>query len=158
LRTAIRALRAPGDEITRILDAAREGAEQLLAKAERVAADRVEAADKEVTLLRDSVAAEVDRLKREADEYAREVRAAADRDAQDRLSDTTRRLEAMLHGEARVRDLLYSLEVILPEIREDLLSAERDITESIDRTIVLDEPSQVADAATLEEQVAAPTR
>lgn len=134
----------PGDEVTRILDAAREGAEQLLAKAERVAADRVEAADKEVTLLRDSVSAETERLRREADEYAERVRSSADRDAQERLGDTTRRLEALLAGEARIRELLYSLEVILPEMREDLLSAERDITESIDRTIVLDEPAPFA--------------
>ena len=130
----------PGEEVTRVLDSAREGAEALLAKAERVAADRVAAAEKEAQLLRDSVAAATDALKRDADDYAAEVRGAAERDAHERLGDTTRRLEQLLLGEARVRELLYSLEVIVPEIRQDLLDAERDISESIDRTIVLDEP------------------
>lgn len=129
-----------GAEVSRILDAARAAAEQLLARAERTAADRVAAADKEATILRDSVGAETDRLKREAAEYAERTRSAADQDASERLGDTTRRLEQLLAGEARIRELLYSLEVILPEIREDLLDAERDIAESIDRTIVLDEP------------------
>ena len=131
----------PGDEVTRILDAAREGAEQLLAKAERVSADRVGAAEKESTRLRDEVTADAERLRREADEYAEEVRAAANRDARERLEDTERRLEALLLGEARIRELLYSLEVILPEIREDLIDAERDIKGSMNRTITLDEPS-----------------
>lgn len=142
----------PGAEVSRILDAARAAAEQLLARAERTAADRVAAADKEATILRDSVGTETDRLKREAAEYAERTRDAADKDASERLGDTTRRLEQLLAGEARIRELLYSLEVILPEIREDLLNAERDIAESIDRKIVLDEPVDASvrsdDAAT----------
>jgi cell division septum initiation protein DivIVA len=137
-----------GLEVASIFDAARSAAEQLLAKAERVAADRVEAAEKEATLLRDSVATAADNLKREADEYLERTRAAADQDARDRLGDTTRRLDALLLAEARVRELLYSLEVILPEIREDLLDAERDIVENIDRTIALDEePARSVPAA-----------
>lgn len=130
----------PGEEVARVLDSAREGAEAMLAKAERVAADRVAAAEKEAELLRDSVAAATDTLKREAESYAAEVRSAAERDAEERLGDTTRRLEQLLLGEARVRELLYSLEVIVPEIRQDLLDAERDIGESLDRTIVLNGP------------------
>lgn len=135
---------SPGNEVAKILDAARESAEQLLARAERVAADRVEAAEKEATLLRDSVAAATDTLKREADEYSARTRAAADRDESERLGKTTQRLERLLLAEARVRELLYSLEVILPEIREDLLDAERDIIDNLDRPIVLAEPAPAA--------------
>jgi DivIVA domain-containing protein len=146
----------PGEEVARILDSAREAAEELLAKAEQVAADRVAAADKEATLTRDSVAASTDTLKREADEYSERTRRAADLDAQERLTETTRRVEQLLLGESRVRELLYSLEVILPEIREDLLAAERDILDGVDRTIVLDEtPPAVEATSELEDEQAA---
>jgi DivIVA domain-containing protein len=148
----------PGDEVTRILDAAREGAEQLLAKAERVSADRVEAGEKEATLLRDSVTAATDKLKRDADDYSEQVRAAANRDAAERVGETERRVEALLLGEARVRELLYSLEVILPDIRQDLLNAERDIVGSIERTIVLDDVAEPLAAATAPDEESTTTR
>lgn len=145
----------PGPEVTRILASATNAAEELLAKAERRASDRLEAAEKEAVLLRDAVAASIDEARREADEYAERTRAEADADARARLAETTRRVERLLSGEARVRDLVYSLEVLLPEIREDLLTAERDLVEGIDRTIVLDEAAS-AEPSSLEERAPTP--
>ena len=120
-----------GQEVGHVLQTAKESAEAVRRKAEEEAAALRARAEQEANGVRDAAGKAAKRLTEEAEQYAVGVRASADRDATERIRETTRRVERLQTTEAKLRQRLYSLETMLHAIRQDIESAqESDLEEA----------------------------
>lgn len=109
-----------GEEVGTVLKVARESANALRQKAEDEAAAARRRAEEESAALRNAASAAAKRLTEEAERHAIEVRAAAERDAGERLRETARRVERLQGTETKLRQRLYSLEMMLQSMRQEL--------------------------------------
>lgn len=113
-----------GQEVGHVLQTAKESAEAVRRKSEEEAAALRARAEQEANGVRDAAGKAAKRLTEEAEQYAIGVRASADRDATERIRETTRRVERLQTTEAKLRQRLYSLETMLHAIRQDIESAQ----------------------------------
>ena len=113
-----------GEEVGTVLKVARESANTLRQKAEDEAAATRRRAEEESAALRNAASAAAKRLTEEAERHAIEVRASAERDAGERLRETARRVERLQGTETKLRQRLYSLEMMLQSMRQELDSAD----------------------------------
>ena len=113
-----------GEEVGTVLKVARESANALRQKAEDEAAATRRRAEEESAALRNAASAAAKRLTEEAERHAIEVRASAERDAGERLRETARRVERLQGTETKLRQRLYSLEMMLQSMRQELDSAD----------------------------------
>ena len=113
-----------GEEVETVLKVARESANQLRQKAEDEAAAARRRAEEESAALRNAASAAAKRLTEEAERHSIEVRAAAEREAGDRLRETGRRVERLQATETKLRQRLYSLEMMLQSMRQELDAAD----------------------------------
>jgi DivIVA domain-containing protein len=113
-----------GEEVGTVLKVARESANQQRQKAEDEAAATRRRAEEESAALRNAASAAAKRLTEEAERHAIEVRAHAERDAGERLRETARRVERLQGTETKLRQRLYSLEMMLQSMRQELDSAD----------------------------------
>lgn len=113
-----------GEEVGTVLKVARESANALRQKAEDEAAATRRRAEEESAALRNAASAAAKRLTEEAERHAIEVRAHAERDAGERLRETARRVERLQGTETKLRQRLYSLEMMLQSMRQELDSAD----------------------------------
>jgi DivIVA domain-containing protein len=122
-----------GQEVGHVLQTAKESAEAVRRKADEEAGALRARAEQEASGVRDAAGKAAKRLTEEAEQYAIGVRASADRDATERIRETTRRVERLQTTEAKLRQRLYSLETMLHAIRQDIESAqETDMEENED--------------------------
>ena len=120
-----------GAEVSHVFQTAKESAEAVRRKADEEATALRARAEQEANGVRDAAGKAAKRLTEEAEQYAIGVRASADRDATERIRETTRRVERLQTTEAKLRQRLYSLETMLHAIRQDIESAqETDLEES----------------------------
>ena len=122
--TASNPFESLGEEVGTVLKVARESANQLRQKAEDEAAATRRRAEEESAALRNAASAAAKRLTEEAERHAIEVRASAERDAGERLRETARRVERLQGTETKLRQRLYSLEMMLQSMRQELDSAD----------------------------------
>lgn len=122
--TASNPFESLGEEVGTVLKVARESANQLRQKAEDEAAAARRRAEEESAALRNAASAAAKRLTEEAERHAIEVRAAAEREAGDRLRETARRVERLQATETKLRQRLYSLEMMLQSMRQELDAAD----------------------------------
>jgi DivIVA domain-containing protein len=122
--TASNPFESLGEEVGTVLKVARESANQLRQKAEDAAAAARRRAEEESAALRNAASAAAKRLTEEAERHAIEVRAAAEREAGDRLRETARRVERLQATETKLRQRLYSLEMMLQSMRQELDAAD----------------------------------
>lgn len=113
-----------GEEVGTVLKVARESANALRQKAEDEAAATRRRAEEESAALRNAASAAAKRLTEEAERHAIEVRASAERDAGERLRETARRVERLQGTETKLRQRLYSLEMMLQSMRQELDAAD----------------------------------
>jgi DivIVA domain-containing protein len=113
-----------GEEVGTVLKVARESANALRQKAEDEASAARRRAEEESAALRNAASAAAKRLTEEAERHAIEVRAAAEREAGDRLRDVGRRVERLQGTETKLRQRLYSLEMMLQSMRQELDAAD----------------------------------
>jgi cell division initiation protein len=113
-----------GEEVGTVLKVARESANALRQKAEDEAGAARRRAEEESAALRNAASAAAKRLTEEAERHAIEVRAAAEREAGDRLRETARRVERLQATETKLRQRLYSLEMMLQSMRQELDAAD----------------------------------
>jgi cell division septum initiation protein DivIVA len=112
-----------GSEIAGLLQNARATAEEAIRHA-REEADAIRArAEQDAEVLRQATIDASDRAREEADLYAFETRAKADREIRDRLRETNEKIEALLQGAAKVRDRLYGMDATLVSVRNEIAVA-----------------------------------
>ena len=112
-----------GGEIAALLQGARETAEQTLRQAkEEAEAIRAEA-EADADVLRQATIDASDRAREEADLYAFETKAKADREARDKLRETNERVAALMSGATKVRDRLFGIDTILVGVRNEITLA-----------------------------------
>jgi vacuolar-type H+-ATPase subunit H len=112
-----------GGEIAGLLQNARTLADEIMRKAREEAQEIRLRAEDDAELLRQSTIDASDRAREEADLYAFETRAKADREAADKLRTTNERVEALLDGAGTVRDVLYGIDTLLVGVRNEIASA-----------------------------------
>lgn len=118
------AFEALGQEVSSVLQVAKESATALKRKAEEEAAQARKRAEEEANALRDAASQAARRLTSEAQKHATEVRASAQREADERLRDMARRVERLQSTESKLRQRLYALEMMLQSMRQDLDAAD----------------------------------
>ena len=130
----LREQRASGDdiggEIAGLLQNARTLADETLHKAREEAQAVRLRAEEDAELLRQSTIDASDRAREEADLYAFETRAKADREVRDKLRDTNERIDALLEGASKVRDRLFGIDTILVSLRNDVVAAAESLDEN----------------------------
>ena len=112
-----------GGEIAGLLQNARTLADETLLKAREEAQAVRLRAEEDAELLRQSTIDASDRAREEADMYAFETRAKADKEVRERLRDTNERIEALLDGAHKVRDRLFGIDAILVSLRNEVAVA-----------------------------------
>lgn len=112
-----------GSQIASVLQNANQAAENVTEQADARAAEVRRRAEDEAALLRQATADSTDRLKEEAEQYAFDVRTAAERAARGQQVQTADRVGRLLAGESTVRERLYSLEITLQGMRGELKGA-----------------------------------
>ncbi|MEA2476300.1 MAG: hypothetical protein QOF16_728 [Actinomycetota bacterium] len=122
--TAGNAFEALGQEVSSVLQVAKESATNLKRKAEEEATTARKRAEEEANTLREAASQAARRLTSEAQKHATEVRASAQREADERLRDMARRVERLQSTESKLRQRLYALEMMLQSMRQDLDSAD----------------------------------
>ncbi|MCA1839659.1 MAG: DivIVA domain-containing protein [Actinobacteria bacterium] len=122
--TGANAFEALGQEVSSVLQVAKESATNLKKKAEDEATKARKRAEEEANTLRDAASQAARRLTSEAQKHATEVRAAAQREADERLRDMARRVERLQSTESKLRQRLYALEMMLQSMRQDLDAAD----------------------------------
>ena len=115
---------ALGQEVSSVLQVARETASQMKSKAQDEAASLRRRAEEESGSLREAATKAARRLTEEAERHAIEVRAQAEREASERLRESVRRVEKLQATETKVRQRLFSLETMLQTMRQELEAAE----------------------------------
>ena len=131
-----------GEEVGTVLKVARESANALRQKAEDEAAAARRRAEEESAALRNAASSAAKRLTEEAERHAIEVRAAAEREAGDRLRETARRVERLQGTETKLRQRLYSLEMMLQSMRQELDAAD---TAGVELPAATETPAAEAD-------------
>lgn len=116
-----------GHQISAVLQNANQAAESLTGEAEARAAETRRRVEDEAALLRQATADSTDRLKEEAEQYAFDVRTAAERAAREQQVQTADRVGRLLAGESTVRERLYSLEITLQSMRGELKGAAENV-------------------------------
>lgn len=112
-----------GSQIATVLQNVNAAAENVTGEADARAAEVRQRAEDEASLLRQATADSTDRLKEEAEQYAFDVRTAAERVARQQQVQTADRVGRLLAGESTVRERLYSLEITLQGMRGELKGA-----------------------------------
>ena len=112
-----------GGEIAGLLQNARTLADETLLKAREEAQAVRLRAEEDAELLRQSTIDASDRAREEADLYAFETRAKADKEVREKLRDTNERIEALLDGASKVRDRLFGIDAILVTLRNEVAEA-----------------------------------
>jgi DivIVA domain-containing protein len=112
-----------GGEIASLLRNAREMADRTLHEAREEAQAIRLRAEKDAETLRQATIDASDRAREEADLYAFETRAAADKELRERLRETNERIDALLSGATTVRDRLFGVDAILMSVRDEVAAA-----------------------------------
>lgn len=122
-----------GSEIANLLETARATAEE----ATRQAAEEADAirmrAEQDADSLRQATIDASDRAREEADLYAFETRANADRETREKLRETNARIEALLEGASSVRDRLFGIDATLVGLRSELKQAAESLDPSVEK-------------------------
>ena len=112
-----------GSEVASVLRQAQDLADSMTRDAHYKAIEVREKAEEESRLLRTATAEATEKLRQEAEDYAYEVRTAAERVAREQQLNAADRGGRLLAGESSVRERLYSLEVTLQGMRGELKEA-----------------------------------
>lgn len=112
-----------GSEIAGVLQNARQAADEAIRQAREEAETIRARAEQDAEVLRQATVDASDRAREEADLYAFETRAKADREVRDKLRETNEKIETLLDGAGTVRDRLFGIDTILVSIRNEVAAA-----------------------------------
>ena len=122
-----------GAEVAAVIQRAHEVADQVTHEARVIAVQTREGAEDDSRLLRDETAAASEKLRQEAEDYAYEVRTAAERAARELHTQVAERVGRLLAGESTVRERLYALELTLQAMRGELSDAAETVLPELSR-------------------------
>ena len=134
LRNETAGLYEVGSHVSNVLQNAGAIAERLTRESEAKAAETRRRAEEEADLLRKATTDSTNRLKEEAEQYAYDVRTAAERAAREQQTQTADRVGRLLAGESSVRERLYSLEITLQGMRGELKDAAEGVYPQLSKT------------------------
>ena len=117
-----------GHEIANLLEATRSQTDEVKRLAAEEAATIRARAETDADRIRQATTEATDRAREEADLYAFETRAAADREVRDKLRETNEKIEALIAGAAKVRARLFGIDTILASVRNEVAQ----VAESLD--------------------------
>ena len=115
-----------GQELGQMLKVPKESSDQLKRKAEAEATGMRRRAEEESKSLREAASNAARRLTEEAEQHAIQVRAAADREAAEKTRGAAERLERLQSAETKLRQRLYTIEMVLHSMRDDLESGSKE--------------------------------
>jgi len=135
LRDEIDSLRAEnsgqgdiGNEIANLMEMTRARTDEAIRLATQEAESIRARAEEDADRLRQATIEAGDRAREEADLYAFETRAAAEREVRDKLRDTNEKIEALIAGATKVRERLFGIDTILASVRNEVAQ----VAESLD--------------------------